>query len=333
MNTMSDTPEEMPDNATDRPLVTFALFAYNQEEYIREAIEGAFAQTYEPLEIILSDDCSSDRTFEIMQEMATSYDGPHKVDLRKNEKNLGLAEHVNRIVKSAKGDFIAFAAGDDISLSHRVEHTVTQLLKNPGASFCECAYLPIDESSRVVRGKKSVFPIDRSMRLEELINGELKGLTGAARTYSKAAIEIFSPLKRKCPTEDSPFVLRCLLYAPALFTSHPAIKRRSHDQNLSGVASMRRMALNEIWAQYLTDTNEAFYRGCIPKSVHVEVLQWIDRTAYSREIQQKAQNGAIRFSSEINSILRNGASTSLTRTERFNVLLKTSLRGWLKRWF
>ena len=45
----------------DRPLVTFALFAYNQEQYIREAVEGAFSQTYEPLEIILSDDCSSDR--------------------------------------------------------------------------------------------------------------------------------------------------------------------------------------------------------------------------------------------------------------------------------
>ena len=49
MKTMSNTPEEMPDNATDRPLVTFALFAYNQEDYIREAVEGAFAQTYEPL--------------------------------------------------------------------------------------------------------------------------------------------------------------------------------------------------------------------------------------------------------------------------------------------
>ena len=40
MKTMSETPEQMPDNATDRPLVTFALFAYNQEDYIREAVKG-----------------------------------------------------------------------------------------------------------------------------------------------------------------------------------------------------------------------------------------------------------------------------------------------------
>lgn len=46
MKTMSDTSKEMLDNETDQPLVTFALFAYNQEEYIREAIEGEFALTY-----------------------------------------------------------------------------------------------------------------------------------------------------------------------------------------------------------------------------------------------------------------------------------------------
>ena len=52
------------------PLVTFALFAYNQEAFIREAVASALSQTYEPLEIILSDDCSTDRTFAIMQELA-----------------------------------------------------------------------------------------------------------------------------------------------------------------------------------------------------------------------------------------------------------------------
>jgi glycosyltransferase involved in cell wall biosynthesis len=67
--------EQTSDNANDRPLVTFALFTYNRERYIREAVEGAFSQTYSPLEIILSDDCSSDSTFEIIREMAGAYVG------------------------------------------------------------------------------------------------------------------------------------------------------------------------------------------------------------------------------------------------------------------
>ena len=43
MKTMSEKPEQMPDNAADQSLMTFALFAYNQEKYIREAIMGAFS--------------------------------------------------------------------------------------------------------------------------------------------------------------------------------------------------------------------------------------------------------------------------------------------------
>ena len=76
---------------TERPLVTFALFAYNQERFIREAVEGALSQDYSPLQIILSDDCSIDRTYEIMREMAAAYEGSHEIVLNRNEENLGLA--------------------------------------------------------------------------------------------------------------------------------------------------------------------------------------------------------------------------------------------------
>ena len=63
-----DPPEAMLKqmSQSSRPLITFALMAYNQEQLIEEAVAGALAQTYSPLEIILSDDCSTDRTFSIM---------------------------------------------------------------------------------------------------------------------------------------------------------------------------------------------------------------------------------------------------------------------------
>lgn len=112
----------MPDKDTpDHPLVTFVLFAYNQEDYIRDAVESAFAQTYKPLEIILSDDCSSDRTFNIMQEMAASYRGPHKVYVRQTERNQGITHHFLQRVREAKGEVIVVAAGDDISKPERCE--------------------------------------------------------------------------------------------------------------------------------------------------------------------------------------------------------------------
>ena len=109
-------------NHEERPLITFALFAYNQEQFIEEAVQGALSQTYSPLETILSDDCSSDRTFEIMSRTADEYQGPHTIILNRNEPNLGLVPHVNKVIMElSHGELIVMAAGDDISLSERTE--------------------------------------------------------------------------------------------------------------------------------------------------------------------------------------------------------------------
>ena len=104
----------------DRPLVTLFVLAYRQEGFVRAAIEGAFAQTWSPLEIILSDDASPDGTFRVMQEMAAAYSGPHRLVLNRNEKNLGLTAHVSRVMALATGGFVVQNAGDDVSHPERV---------------------------------------------------------------------------------------------------------------------------------------------------------------------------------------------------------------------
>ncbi len=58
----------MGDGVPQRPLVSFIVLAYKQKQFIREAVQSALAQSYEPLEIILSDDASPDVTFEVMED-------------------------------------------------------------------------------------------------------------------------------------------------------------------------------------------------------------------------------------------------------------------------
>src|SRR5215470_19484540 len=110
----------MPESP-DKPLMTFAVAGFNQEAFIREAVEAAFAQTYSPLEIVLSDDCSKDKTFEIMCEMAKAYRGPHRIVLNRNPARRSIGGHINRIMEVSQGELVLAAAGDDISLPQRTQ--------------------------------------------------------------------------------------------------------------------------------------------------------------------------------------------------------------------
>ncbi len=88
----------------ESPLVTFALLSYNQERFTKEALEGVCAQTYSPLEIVISDDCSSDRTFSIISEMVDVYQGPHAIISNRNRKNLGIGANINRVMELTRAE-------------------------------------------------------------------------------------------------------------------------------------------------------------------------------------------------------------------------------------
>lgn len=104
--------------------VTLMLISYNQEDFIVEACLSALNQNSMPIEIILSDDCSTDSTYSLMEKVVSDYKGPHAVKLRKNESNLGLVAHINKVVSLCSGEYIVYAAGDDISVPDRVQRTM-----------------------------------------------------------------------------------------------------------------------------------------------------------------------------------------------------------------
>ncbi len=119
-----------------KPLVTLGIMAYNQQDLILETIKGAFAQTYSPLEIILSDDHSTDGTFAVMEQAAREYTGPHRIVVNKNSRNLCMIGHLLAVSDLAKGELLVQNDGDDISLPHRVE-TLAAIWQNekPTAMF------------------------------------------------------------------------------------------------------------------------------------------------------------------------------------------------------
>ncbi len=196
--------------ATERPLVTFVIFAYNQERFIREAIEGAFAQTYEPLEIILSDDCSSDRTFEIMQEMANEYKGPHDLVLNRNSVNLGFVPHIDRVMDLASGHLIIENAGDDVSMPGRTEALAKIWMQAPEeVMLVHSPVKLIDNNSEVIgrfTSPQNVLDAPTTFTI-----GTGTHILGASMGWSRKLFETFGPLGSGITVEDTIIPFRASL--------------------------------------------------------------------------------------------------------------------------
>jgi len=212
------------------PIATFALFAYNQEKFIREAVEGAFAQTYEPLEIILSDDCSADDTFAIMQEMAAAYRGPHRVRAVRTPHNLGLVQHVLLRGREAAGEVVVLAAGDDISLPERVSRHVPCYADAKVWAVTTGFHL-MDESGSVVSENETMPVGFRGIRrFQTYIKKKIPVIQGATASYKKDTFSLINPADRIFFAEDNlfNFIIPASGYDIA-FIPDPVVMYRRHD--------------------------------------------------------------------------------------------------------
>jgi len=229
----------MTQTKEERPLVTFALFAYNQEKYIREAVEGAFSQTYEPLEIILSDDCSSDRTFEIMQEMAAEYKGPHKIVLNRNSKNLGTIDHLLSVAHKARGELLIVAAGDDVSLPARCQRLVAGWMQaRAGALYSDCA--TIDSSGALISPHHRVAPSTLIQRifsdssLPQRYDGLVRNIPGYSAAYSTKVLQALPPCENGALNEDAlTTMVFNILGLPIYHVEEPLLEYRYAESSVS----------------------------------------------------------------------------------------------------
>lgn len=225
----------------NRPLITFAVLAYNQERFISDAIEGAFSQTYSPLEIILSDDCSPDRTFEVIEEMASHYRGVHRLMVNRNPDNLGIAGHINKIMDLSAGELVVIAEGDDISLPERT-NLIYEAWEYSGRSmaaiYSDC--LVIDKYGALcwdggdgAKDKDGPLFEVQSAGLLEFVTTWRPLVSGCTRVWPRRLFRHFGQIPAYWKTEDLALCFRSLAAGGILYINRPLVKYRRHEGNVS----------------------------------------------------------------------------------------------------
>jgi len=117
------------------PLVTVSMVTYNSEKYIQMAIESVLASSYTNFELIISDDCSTDNTWNIIQEY-----NDKRIIATRNGSNLKEYCNRNKCVDLAKGKYIIFVDGDDILKPLGLEFYVKSLEAFPDCGMSAMAY-------------------------------------------------------------------------------------------------------------------------------------------------------------------------------------------------
>lgn len=126
----------MSNQEIKQPLVSVCIVTYNSSEFIVEALDSVFEQTYQNIELIVSDDCSKDNTVEVCREWIASHAQRFvHAEVLTVEKNTGVSANCNRAIRKGTGELVKLFAGDDKLLPNCIEDNVCYLLEHKDADL------------------------------------------------------------------------------------------------------------------------------------------------------------------------------------------------------
>jgi glycosyltransferase involved in cell wall biosynthesis len=265
-----------PDHAEAR-LVTIAVFGYNQEKFIEEAVRAAFAQTYSPLEVLLSDDASCDATFDIMKRLADEYSGPHSVVLNRNAHNRGLAEHINAVASLAHGEILVLCAGDDVSLPDRVSRIVERF-RDPHVRAVYSGYYEVDADGALLR-EMPVVPAERFYTsLPALARGGGGVGLGATYAYHRDCFMIPGPLPAEIICEDCILPFRAAVLGTIDIIREPLVRYRKNANSATSVLRFMEEDYRRAHHAKLVEDLQGFHSsGRISQSTYQRIRRDLDK--------------------------------------------------------
>lgn len=130
----------------ENDLVSVLIPAYNHEKYIRQALESVINQTYGPIELLVTDDGSTDGTWAIIQEMESACRDRFQRTVFKRQENQGICQSLKGMQAEAQGCYITLMASDDLMDPGLVAESFSFLENNPayGAVFFNSALIDGD---------------------------------------------------------------------------------------------------------------------------------------------------------------------------------------------
>lgn len=220
--------------------VSVCIPCYNASHFIADTIRSVFESTYSDFEIVISDDASTDKTKEVVQEFTDS-----RIRFIQNDRNIGAPGNWNRAVKAASGEFVGLLNHDDLFGPFWLSFAVHVLQKHPRIGWVTTAYRIVDEDD-VTLNLVSYFDATRECRQREALQRIAQfGTLGPTYLARREVVEkVGYYVEQAGPYADHELCLRLVLGFPFYYSSYPHAVWRLHSNNLTHqIDAMERISL------------------------------------------------------------------------------------------
>ena len=228
------------------PLVSVVIPAYNRAALIGESLESVYAQTYEPLEVIVVDDGSSD---DLASALSPYLD--RGLRLIRHEVNKGAPAARNTGIAEAKGEFIAFLDSDDLWEPDKTARQVSALLASgPETALVYSGIRKIDQNGKFLGFKN---PAKKGSIYLDLLANNWIGSTSTALVRASALTRVggFDVTLRS--RQDLDLWLRIAREFTVDFVDAPLVIYRVHTNRISSNVDSRIQGYESLLSKYFDD--------------------------------------------------------------------------------
>jgi len=245
---------------SNSPLVSVVIPCYNHEQYVEQALNSVFDQTYDNIELIVIDDGSSDNSVAVMKKMQEV----HNFTLV-TQKNMGVCKTLNKAVSLSKGKYIALLASDDYWDLSKIEKQISSLESSPKSNFCFTQAIEFDDNG--INNDK-IFP--KTPLTGKILNQLFirQHVPAGSMMFSRSLYDTLDGFDENLKEEDWDFVIRSAAHTEFSAVSEPLFYYRSHEANI-----MKTRKRQEIFRQKALLLTKNFdlvspYRWYLSISIH-----------------------------------------------------------------
>jgi glycosyltransferase involved in cell wall biosynthesis len=212
---------------SEQGLISIAMSTYNGERFIKEQIDSILEQSYSNLELIITDDGSSDKTIDIIKDYQKK---DIRIKLYQNETNLGFVQNFAKAISLCGGEYIALADQDDIWKKDKLK----TFLKKIGGNVLIYSDADLVDEHAASMGKELIRPArelvsganNRAFLLENCVSGN-------TLMFKKELLPYILPIPQSASFHDRWIVFVATTYGSIIYTEKPMTYYRRYSEQIT----------------------------------------------------------------------------------------------------